>query len=138
MNYRYLEFEDDINQIYYDIVDSGKQYSKVIGIIRGGMVPGVVLSHKLGIPFDAIHWSSSANNKDRYFQPLYTSSVLLVDDILDTGDTIKEIFDEYGKKDVACLIYNKNNPHQLVPDFYGRVIDREVDKAWIDFWWEEK
>ena len=64
--------------------------------------------------------------------------ILLVDDILDSGRTFKELFEDWGVQkeqvDVAVLIYNTDQG--IVPEYYGRRINKAVDPSWVTFWWE--
>ena len=66
-------------------------------------------------------------------------NILLVDDILDSGRTMNELLTDWGqtrdKIGIAVLVYNIQQ--KIKPDYFGTVIDREVDKDWINFWWEK-
>ena len=64
--------------------------------------------------------------------------LLIVDDILDSGRTIRELLEDWGARrdqiDVAVLIYNTDQG--IVPDYYGRRVDKSKDPSWVHFWWE--
>jgi hypoxanthine-guanine phosphoribosyltransferase len=64
-------------------------------------------------------------------------NVLLVDDIIDQGHTIKEIHDHYWEMDTAVLIYNCVNRYSLVPTYAAWTINRQELPQWIDYWWEK-
>ena len=107
---------DDINVLVEDLCDtiasSGAQITSITGIKRGGLIPAVMISHKLNIPYvDRI-------NKD----------TLVIDDICDTGETLKKSIAMY----TATLHYKPTAG--FTPDFYAK----EVGTEWIVYPWERK
>ena len=121
-------------------------FDYVVGISRGGLVPGVFLSHRLKIPFRPIEWSLRDSNT-RSIPPdirmdIYRGKkILLVDDIVDSGETILTILNKIGTDfrpniKVACLVYNKAQ-NLITPDFWYNVIDRGDYPDWVNFWWEK-
>ena len=107
---------DDINVLVEDLCDtiasSGAEITSITGIKRGGLIPAVMISHKLNIPYvDRI-------NKD----------TLVVDDICDTGETLKKSIAMY----TATLHYKPTAT--FTPDFYAK----EVGTEWIVYPWERK
>ena len=58
------------------------------------------------------------------------SHILIVDDICDSGKTVKEIRENYPKVRVACLYYKENEIAK--PDIYGELMGDE----WLVFPWE--
>ena len=114
-NKMYLSW-DDINVLVEDLCDtiasSGAEITSITGIKRGGLIPAVMISHKLNIPYvDRI-------NKD----------TLVVDDICDTGETLKKSIAMY----TATLHYKPTAG--FTPDFYSK----EVGTEWIVYPWERK
>ncbi len=107
---------DDINILVEDlcntIVSSGAQMKSITGIERGGLVPAVMISHKLNIPY------VSKINKD----------TLVIDDICDSGETLKNMVAGY----TATLHYKKTA--SFTPDFYAK----EAGSEWIIYPWERK
>ena len=105
---------DDINILVEDlcqtIASSGAEIKSITGIQRGGLIPAVMISHKLHIPF------VSRINKD----------TLVVDDICDTGETLKNTIGVY----TATLHYKPTAI--FTPDFYSK----EVGTEWIVYPWE--
>jgi len=105
---------DDINILVEDlchtIVSSGVQIKSITGIQRGGLIPAVMISHKLHIPY------VSRINKD----------TLVVDDICDTGETLKNTIGMY----TATLHYKPTAV--FTPDFYSK----EVGTEWLVYPWE--
>ena len=140
MKYGYDTYLRDITTLYQNIKNSGKTYDIIIGVQRGGLIPAVHLSNLLNVPMQTLQWSHNKvkegsnphliSNKDK--------NVLLVDDIIDVGNTIHEIHKHYWKMDTAVLIYNVENSFNLVPDFAAWVINRSELPDWIDYWWEKE
>ena len=107
---------DDINILVEDLchtlASSGVQIKSITGIERGGLIPAVMISHKLNIPY------VTKINKD----------TLVVDDICDSGETLKNMVSGY----TATLHYKKTAV--FTPDFYAK----EVGSEWIVYPWERK
>lgn len=105
---------DDINILVEDlcntIASSGAQIKSITGIERGGLIPAVMISHKLNIPY------VTKINKN----------TLVVDDICDTGVTLKNTVAGF----TATLHYKKTAV--TTPDFYAK----EVGTEWIVYPWE--
>jgi len=105
---------DDINILVEDlchtIASSGAQIKSITGIERGGLIPAVMISHKLSIPY------VTKINKH----------TLVIDDICDTGETLKNIVSGY----TATLHYKPTAI--FTPDFYSK----EVGTEWIVYPWE--
>ena len=91
-----------------------RKYSGIYGIPRGGLVPAVMLSHKLKVPL--LSTLSEVKN------------VLIVDDISDTGKTLLE-FKKRGY-DIATLFYKEGS--LVKPNFWKY----KKDTDWIVFPWE--
>ena len=84
----------------------------IYGVPRGGLVPAVCLSHRLGIPL--------VSSPDR------PGDTLVVDDILDTGST-------YRRLSYAATYYLVLLARQALPKVvYGRM----YDGPWVEFPWE--
>jgi len=124
-----------LQKMIKEIRESDRKYNKVVGIARGGVIPAVIISHHIKLPFYCLEWS-----KDR--PVMFDASAeldadtLLVDDIIDSGQTMVEIMEAYGKMDTATLIYNSDQ-QLITPTYHGWRIDRNFIPNWIDFWWEK-
>lgn len=140
MKITYSQFNQAIDLITTEVLKSSIQYQYICGIVRGGLVPATVLSYKLNLPLITLNCSmrdyTSFDNDAKTIDTIRNKNVLLVDDIIDSGATIKRIKTEIRHNvHVAALIYNKNQ--QLTGcQYYYKVIDRSVDDQWIDFWWD--
>lgn len=119
--YTWKEFDKDCQQIVKWIKEKKLKFRNVYGIPRGGLILAVRLSHLLDIPL-AIHRTS------------IHSTTLIVDDISDTGKTLKELFESnnnFKNNKVATIFYKKDSVFK--PDYYLRI---KKDK-WIHYPWEK-
>ena len=66
------------------------------------------------------------------------SSILIIDDINDTGKTLSKMSDLFkenlSKLKFAVLINNKSSSFKV--DYYSDEIDKNIDNSWIVFPWE--
>jgi hypoxanthine phosphoribosyltransferase len=149
IKYTKKQFDNDIDTLVKKIQKSKVQYDYIVALSRGGLIPGVVLSHKLKLRLVPISWST------RDFQERETNcwipedvnkgcKILVVDDIIDSGESLETMFEDWNSSvngnlnceniDVACLIYNKEQG--IVPKYYASKILRSKNPEWIVFWWE--
>lgn len=112
----------DVNNFVDNVINETKDrhFVGVYGLARGGLIPAVMLSHRLNIPLLA--------------SPC--DGCLIVDDICDSGETLCHyINNSSGDKKhnyfVATIFYRHNDlvtPHYYMKDKYDN---------WIVFPWEE-
>ena len=152
IDYSYSDFCAGIDSITNAVKSSGWTPDYIVGIVRGGSVPAVFLSHKLKIPVQMIHWNTrddGTGNEHNGWIPedLHNGkNILLVDDIVDGGDTIRELLDDWQESTaglgdlplqnikIAAMYYN--TAQDVNVDFYHHTIDRSFDQRWIHFPWE--
>jgi uncharacterized protein len=98
----------------------------IFGLQRGGLIPAVMLSHRLGIPMS---------------KGTISPNTLIVDDICDSGKTFKEVFNRYQTEysfafylKTACLHY-KPHTSVYIPSFYA---SEWVSDDWIIYPWERE
>lgn len=109
------------------------QFDYVVGLSRGGLIPAVLLSHFFDKPFYALNKPYDTNIPS-------TGTVLVVDDINDTGKTFARVdeilLDKYPDliKVYASLIENTASPFAV--DYCAKEINKEEDPSWIVFPWE--
>ena len=136
--YPYEEFVADVRNIARQI-DS--PYDAIVAIARGGVTFGHFLAEVLhirrlhtinAIGYDDTRKLSCVEVYDVPDLACY-KRVLLVDDIIDSGDTIQAVLEKLRSHydiaiDVATLFYKPSA--SLQPRYYARKAD-----AWIDFFW---
>lgn len=111
----YLSWEDvqDLVQKLCDkISHSQLQIKSVTGLERGGLIPAVMISHRLNIPYVySIH-----------------PTTLVVDDICDSGETLRNIIAPF-----TAVLHHKPHTSNMVPSFYAK--EHRGDE-WIIYPWE--
>ena len=112
------EIEELVDLLCSQIIKSGIQIEYIYGLQRGGLIPAVLLSHKLGIPMT---------------QNPNLPNLLVVDDICDSGETFHEFFLEYPKTKFACLHFKPHTSY-FNPDFSA---NKFFSDAWINYPWEK-
>lgn len=118
----FLTWEDiqkDINTLCDKL--KTRKFQFISGLPRGGLIPAVLISHKLDITYKSLSLSK-AIMEDKY---------LLIDDIADSGETlIDKKYEGYVK---ATLHYKKHS--LIVPDYYAREIPNDI---WLVYPWENE
>jgi len=113
---------DDYQKYVFDVSQkislSGNKYNYITGIPRGGLIPAIMISHILNIPFieNSKLWTID-----------YRRS-LLVDDISDSGKTLKKYSEVIDKASIVCRITLLNRPK-----YYSLVIP---ENQWVMFPYE--
>jgi len=109
------QIDEACNLLAEQITNSKINFKKIFAIPRGGFIPGVILSHKLGIPL--------------VYNYINTTSLLIVDDICDTGETLISI-NKLDKVSIATIHYHPVSP--IEPNFWVW----EKKDNWIVYPWE--
>ena len=128
------EIENLVNGLYERLKD--ENIDKVVGIARGGLIPGVMLSHKLGAGFEPLEWQT----RDGEFQDRIKANgfnknlkgTIFVDDICDSALTINQIKEIIPNSRWAVL-------HQKADISLDFVAERlySNDTRWVIYPWEE-
>lgn len=146
MNYTYQDFQGDCKKIADQIIMSGHHIDYIVGVVRGGAIPAVCLSHLLELPMRCVSWSTFHPQQMREHAMDIADDIgegkkiLLVDDIIDSGRTVEELLDDWQQPREKVLIASlmNNSDLKVVPDFTGRSFSRKEMPEWIDFWWEKQ
>ena len=117
------DIKDVIEKVAEKINNLEKKPFYIYGVPRGGLIPATWLSHKTGIKYQQINSVQISKMAD-------LSHILIIDDICDSGKTVKEIRENFPKVKVACL-YHKETASET-PDIYGEIVGEE----WLVFPWE--
>ena len=115
--------DDQIDELAKRLKDRKLRY--ISGIPRGGLIPAIMLSHKLGvtyIPFD------EDKKYGRHNIRFKNEDILLVDDICDSGVTMKDYAPRFITA-TLCMRYVS----ETIPEYYGEKIE---DDRWLVFPWE--
>ena len=104
--YTWDEQFDDTNKMCDQLEADEFIPDVVVGISRGGLIPGVMISHKLEIPFKPVHASTrDFPHWENYLPKPKDEKILIVDDICDSGETFVRL-SEY----ISCLLYTSPSP----------------------------
>ncbi len=139
--YGYDEFRVDVNNLASKL--QNENFEAIIGIARGGLLLTQFLAIKLNLrdvfTINSILYDDMTKKESgAVFNIPDLSSykkVLIVDDIVDSGETMQNIVEILTTKfpstefKIASLFYKKTATTQ--PDF----MEKEAT-AWIDFFWE--
>ena len=124
MDRRFLTWDDidrAINKIVANISNSEIKINAIGGLPRGGLIPAVMLSHRLSIPFVAQANIASV-----------AGDILVVDDICDTGKTLKR-FKFENNIYTAALHWKQSSEYQ--PHYFWEIA---YENEWIVYPWENK
>ena len=116
---------------------SQKQFDLVVGIARGGMPVAMVVSDHLGVRVDFINVKSydgvGTRGTPRILSTLTEAvkgkKVLLVDDLVDQGDTlrtVKDYLNQQGPQLLESAVLFKKPWSKVEPDFFLEVVDKWV------------
>lgn len=139
----WLEFGQLAEKLAEDVKKDGRRVDLVVGIARGGIPLAMVVADRLRVPIDFINVKSYTGVQQRgrmkiistLFEDTSGKSVLVVDDLVDQGETMGTILSFLKEKHrprgvlTACLFIKPWSAFR--PDFYVDVTD-----AWIVFPWE--
>lgn len=122
----------------YGVIDA------VIAPVRGGLMFGVIASHTLNVPVIPVAYSSKSgagDDKNHLNQlPLLSpdvKTILIVDDIIDSGHTLKEIVEHYKAfpfTKVMTAVFHYKVGAVFVPDLYFWLIP--ADSGFINYPYE--
>lgn len=99
---------------------------KIVAPSRGGLLFGMIASHKLNVPLVPIQYSSKTGNgddknHDNVLPDLGDCKIIyLVDDIIDSGNSLKEISDYYTNKGIKVItsVFHYKENAIFHPDLY--------------------
>ena len=116
---------------------SRKRFDLVVGIARGGMPVAMVVSDHLNIRVDFINVKSYVGIGKREAPKILSTltesiagkNVLVVDDLVDQGDTMEVVEEYLSEQDPELLevaVLFKKPWTKFEPDYYLEVVDRWV------------
>lgn len=146
IDYTKEDFDEGITSLVNNINAVGTTYDKIVGLVRGGLPLATRLSYILDIPLVPLTWSTRDFEDKEINETIPADmnagqNILLVDDLIDTGETISQVIETFGdfpkeSLSIACLYLNTDQ--DIMPDFFHKTISRKEDERWINFWWEDK
>lgn len=127
-----------------DLDQQGIRPTKIVALSRGGLMLGVILSHNLHIPMIPVQYSSKhGKGDDRNHEnalPVIThENILVVDDIADSGHSLKEVVEYYkaleGNTVFSAAMYLKAGS-VITPTVHWHKL--EIFAPFIHFPWERQ
>ena len=137
------EMIDSIRNISEQLTRSNFDPEVIISVNRGGCIPGIYLSHYINKPHEVINIELRASKKEPDLNSIKDkirqfSSVLIIDDINDSGKTIgviKDLSKNLTTKIHFAVLINKSESTSKV-EYYGKVVNSKVNDYWYVFPWE--
>ncbi len=126
----------------------GREITDIIGISRGGLIPAQYIAYQHGIRRIHNYGVSSytddnkrlSDSKVNIYQnittPFYKEhSILIVDDIADTGKTIEQLLKRHNyfsnaRNIFIATLHYKPRKSIVRPDFFGQEVDNDT---WIQY-----
>lgn len=129
------EFHRDTLALLDDL--SQQRWRGAIGIARGGLIPATIIARELNLRLVDSLCIASYDHQDQSSVEVLKAvdgdgdGWLLVDDLVDTGNTLKVAKNMLPKAKVA-VVYAKPAAIELA-DYYGREFDQNT---WLHFPWD--
>jgi len=109
------DIEDLVNKLCTTIQRVNPDIKSVTGIKRGGLIPAVMVSHRLNIP---------------YVETI-NASTLVIDDICDTGETLKGLVTGVP----TAVLHYKPHTSVFTPSIFA---EEHNGDEWIIYPWERR
>ena len=148
IRYSYENFYTDIRQIatwvetWDEVSTPSLQWDPnlIISIARGGLVPGVYLSHMIGVRNKPVIWQTRDGKINETIN-IDSSEILIVDDINDSGVTFDEVVDnimahnDIKRDKIKTVSLWTRHSSKFKVDFTTNNVDTD---DWIVFPWEQE
>ena len=140
--YKWKEMRRDVNTLCREILLDKFNPDVIVGLSRGGLTPGVMMSHWMEKPFKAVKASLRDYPEWEDYMPRKSDErVLIVDDICDSGETFHKIREHINERkengvDVRFATLWWNNECNFEPHYYVNEMAKDSTKTWIHFCWE--
>ena len=122
---------EDINNMTNKIVEyvnkNNLQFEFVIGVPKGGLILGVMLSHRLNVPYMEL--------SDFLNKPFSRMKILLVDEIVDRGNTMKRYLRYFDQLNTTIITLHYKSHSSIKPDYYVEEVPNDV---WCVYPWESE
>ena len=145
--YPWDEMRRDVNTLCREIVLDKFDPCCIVGLSRGGLLPGVMMSHWLNKPFKPVKAALRDFPEWEDYLPRKTDErVLIVDDICDSSETFTRM-KNYIKgprmnqplelpTEVRFASLWWNNECDFEPHYYAQECAKDTEGIWIHFPWE--
>lgn len=114
------EVDRGVDFLVEQLKDNLSEVKNIYGLPRGGLIPAVMLSHRLDLPLIIDRRSVSKRT-------------LVVDEIIDSGETMLQL--SKRKKAKLCVGLYVRQGSKFTPDYAAFQI---TNSDWLEFPWEVK
>jgi len=159
--YNWNDINHQVAELAHKIIVDDWKPDYIVGIVRGGATPAVMLSHFLGVKMYTLDVrlrdsedgpeSNAWMAEDAYGYNADPAKILIVDDINDTGATFNWIKEDWKASclpddpkwgDVwhntvrfAVLTHNLASPADV--DYAAKEVNKAEEDCWLVYPWEE-
>ena len=124
--YNWREMRRDVNTLCREIILDNFSPDVIVGLSRGGLTPGVMMSHWFQKPFKPVKAAlRDFPDWEDYLPKKTDKRILIVDDICDSGET-----------DIRFASLWWNNEVEFEPHYYAQECAKDSGNIWIHFPWE--
>ncbi|ADI31184.1 phosphoribosyltransferase [Staphylothermus hellenicus] len=146
-NIEYIPWSKAIKLCYKlaeKILDSKYVPDTIIAVLRGGAIPALIISDYLGVEefygMRVKHWGIASKKLDKPVilqmpENLKHKKLLIVDEVADTGLTLKTIIEELKKQkpqDIKTAVLHVKPTTKYMPDYY---VEYLKEWRWIFYPW---
>lgn len=134
----------DVNTLCREIILDNFSPDVIVGLSRGGLTPGVMMSHWFQKPFKPVKAAlRDFPDWEDYLPKKTDKRILIVDDICDSGETFQKISDFLNSRkesstrtDIRFASLWWNNEVEFEPHYYAQECAKDSGNIWIHFPWE--
>ena len=142
--YNWREMRRDVNTLCREIILDNFNPDVIVGLSRGGLTPGVMMSHWFQKPFKPVKAAlRDFPDWEDYLPKKTDKRILIVDDICDSGETFQKISDFLNSRkekstqtDIRFATLWWNNEVEFEPHYYAQECAKDSGNIWIHFPWE--
>lgn len=127
------------------VLEENYNIDYIVAVSRGGLVPGVLMSHYMDLPLKPLAWSTRDHLDQVHDLTIAEDikegkTILLVDDINDSGKTFIEILSDWeynhlsAGRVIPVSVFQRATT-KLPSDHYSKLI---TCQDWVVFPWEKK
>lgn len=145
----WAHIDEYLNKILFNMYKDNWKPDYIVGLSRGGLIPAVMMSHKIDVPMKALkvslrdHTDDNDHNWTMAEDAQAGAKILVLDDINDTGATLNWIVNDWRLDTVklcnvkfAVLFDNLSSGFGREVDYCGTEINKAEKDEWIVFPWE--
>jgi uncharacterized protein len=141
IKYSWNDFDSDIKSLALEVALNFKP-DLIVGLMRGGMIPAIRLSHLLDVRVEPYTLEEDGEIGGLMGLVGGADKVLVVDEIVDSGKTLASVnhkLKSIGLSDnsykSASLILDMSS--MVYSSYFCRRVNRREEEYWINFPWEQ-